>query len=94
MSGAQDVASQRTLVAVVEALSELPLRGMDAAAVRERTGISRDRAYRTLATLESCGWAVRTGVGGWRLTPRVTRVSERLRAALSEEISAHLGAGA
>ena len=92
MSG-YDVESQRTLATVVEALSELPLQGMTASALQTRTGVSRDRIYRTLATLETVGWAQRSPSGAYRLAPRLTQIAERVRQALAEEFRAHLGVG-
>ena len=75
--------SQQLLVRVVETLSVDPLRGQSLARLVETTGASRDQIYRALKNLEQAGWAAPAS-DGWRLAPRVTQLSERLRRAIAD----------
>ena len=53
---------------------------------------SRDQVFRALKNLEHSGWAEQTR-HGWRLTRRLTRISERLRLAIADLHRAYLGQG-
>lgn len=77
--------SQQVLLQVVDALAERPLNGLPLADVVTRLGrsASRDQVYRALKNLELAGWAEAAGEA-WRLTPRLTRASERVRVAIAD----------
>ena len=70
--------SQQLLMQVIDILSDAPLRSASLADLVERTGAGRDQAFRAAKNLEIYGWAEMT-VEGWRLTPRLTQLSERVR---------------
>ena len=77
--------SQQVLLRVLDALAERPLNGLPLAEVVSRLGASasRDQVYRALKNLELAGWAEMSG-DAWRLTPRLTRASERVRVAIGD----------
>ena len=75
---------QQALLQVIDVLAERPLAPLSLADIDTRLeGVSRDRIYRALKNLELAGWAEQSG-GAWRLTPHLTRASERLRVALAD----------
>ena len=75
---------QQALLQVIDVLAERPLAPLSLADIDTRLeGVSRDRIYRALKNLELAGWAEQAG-GAWRLTPHLTRASERLRIALAD----------
>lgn len=83
---------QQRLVAVVELLAERPFEPLGAADAAARLKCTRDQARRTLVNLELAGWAWRAeGASEWKLAPRVTQISERLRVAIGELHRAYLG---
>ena len=76
--------SQQTLLAVLEALIEgdEPFAGRELQLLigeRDRTAV-----YRALKNLELAGWAEQAPGGVWRCTPRIGRLSERVRRALQD----------
>ena len=75
--------SQQLLIKLTETLAVDPLRAQSPAQLIELTGASRDQIYRALKNLELGGWA-EASTDGWRLSPRVTQFSERLRCAIAE----------
>ena len=86
-------ASQQHLLAVLEILIEadnpfagLPLKAIVADGDRSQT-------FRALKNLESAGWAEQTPGGAWRVTPRIGRLSERVRRALNDLGAAYLSPG-
>lgn len=84
---------QQRIVAMVELLAERPFDVLGAGEAAARIGCTRDQARRTLVNLELAGWAWRVaGSGEWRLAPRVTQLSERLRLAIAELHRTYLGA--
>ena len=79
-------ASQQVLLRVIEALGATPLQPQSLNLLRRATGLtdaSRDQVFRALKNLEWAGFAERTP-GGWRLTPKVTQISERIRRAIHD----------
>lgn len=83
--------SQRTLMAVVEALAATPLAPQTTEELhRQLSGrASNDQVWRTLQNLEAQGWTEKRG-GGWALSPRLTRLSERLRIDIAQAHHAYL----
>ena len=77
--------SQQVLLRVLDALAERPFNGLPLADVVSRLGTSasRDQVYRALKNLELAGWAELSG-DAWRLTPHLTRASERVRVAIAD----------
>ena len=73
--------SQQLLMQVVECLAVEPLTPQSRARLAETTGASPDQVYRTLKNLELGGW-VCVSSNGWRLSPRITQLAERLRLAI------------
>lgn len=74
--------SQQGLLQLVEVLSRRLLQPTTITELVMATGQTRDRIFRTLRNLEEAGWAEKMGEG-WMLSPSLTRMSERLRAALA-----------
>ena len=84
--------SQQHLIQVVEALAERPLSTVGVDELAERLGCSRDQAYRTLRNLELADWAwQQEGTSAWRIAPRLTQLSERVRLAIADLHRAYLG---
>ena len=75
--------ASQALLRVVEELSLHPLDPSPLERLVERCGHPRDRVYRACRNLEHAGWAERTA-SGWRLRPRITRLSERMRIAIAD----------
>lgn len=75
---------QQRLVAVVEALAENLIEGRTASEVGEAIETSAVQAFRTLKNLEIAGWAEQLSTGYWRLSPTVTRISDRVRQTLAD----------
>ena len=78
--------SQQVLLQVLDALVERPFNGLPLAEVVSRLGASasRDQVYRALKNLELAGWAELAGDAAWRLTPHLTRASERVRVSIAD----------
>ena len=76
--------SQQLLIEVVDALTLRPFEPVPLVDIVDRAGESRDAVFRACKNLELAGWAEQTGGRGWRLTPHLTGISERLRVALSD----------
>ena len=84
--------SQQVLLAAIEVLAERPLAGVDIAELTARLGCSRDQAYRAVRNLELAGWASQPEGGAvWRIAPRATQLSERVRLAIADLHRAYLG---
>ena len=83
--------SQRALMAVVEALAATPLAPQTTEALQRKAQgrISKDQVWRALQNLEAQGWAEKRG-GGWAVSPRLTRLSERLRIDIAQAHHAYL----
>lgn len=73
--------SQQAALRALDRLGEAPLAPQTASALAEDLGLTKDAAFRALQNLEHAGFAERLGAG-WRLAPRLARISERLRADL------------
>ena len=83
---------QQTVLAVIDVLAERPLAGVTTDELVERLGCSRDQAYRTARNLELAGWVWQPeGTAVWRIAPRVTQLSERVRLAIADLHRAYLG---
>ena len=76
--------SQQTLLAVLEALSLRPLVGTTGEALATAAQISSTKAFRAVKNLELAGWAEAAPGGGWRLTPKASALSERVRVAIAD----------
>ena len=87
--------SQQTLLRVIDVLARQPLRGMAMAEVfdlvNQHAVVSRDQVFRALRNLELAGWAEQERAGDWRLTPKLTFISERCRLAISDLHRTYLG---
>ena len=82
--------SQRALMAVVEALAATPLAPQTTEELHRKVkGPSKDQVWRALQNLEAQGWAEKRG-GGWAVSPRLTRLSERLRIDIAQAHHAYL----
>ena len=86
-------ASQQALMLIVEILAERPFHGALVADLVPMTGKSRDQVFRALNNLAIAGWAEQTPGGGWRLTPRITQLSERVRIAIADLHDTYLQRG-
>ena len=90
MSGDYENKSQRHLMVVVEALAATPLAPQTTEELhRQIKGVSKDQVWRALQNLEAQGWAEKRG-GGWAVSPRLTRLSERLRIDIAQAHHAYL----
>ena len=82
--------SQRHLMVVVEALAATPLVPQTTEELhRKIKGVSKDQVWRTLQNLDAQGWAEKRG-GGWAVSPRLTRLSERLRIDIAQAHHSYL----
>ena len=77
-------ANQQILLEVVEVLSRQPFEPTPLARLAKQVHASRDPVFRAVKNLELAGWAEQTPGGGWRLTPLITRISERTRLAIAD----------
>ena len=75
---------QQALLKVLDALGERPLDALTVEGLAGDLRLARGMVLRTLETAEKAGWVEQAPQGRWRLTPRVTRMSERLRLAMAE----------
>ena len=83
---------QQTLLVAIEVLAERPLAGIGVDELAKRLGCSRDQAYRAARNLELAGWANQPeGSAVWRIAPRATQLSERVRLAIADLHRAYLG---
>ena len=82
--------SQQTLLRVFEALAADPLTPRTVASLK-RAGGSRDQIFRALHNLRIGGWAEQVADDAWRLTPRVTQLSEQVRLAIADTHRFYLG---
>lgn len=86
------VRSQQAMLAVIEALAHNPFEGMAMPQlVRALPGLTRDQIYRSVANLQLAGWAEEVS-GGFRLTPKITTISQRVSLALRDLHTRYLGA--
>ncbi len=75
--------TSQALLRLVEELGRAPLQPQTIAQLMESLGEPRDRVMRALRNLEHAEWAEQ-GPGGWRLAPRIVRLSERMRLAIAD----------
>ncbi len=75
--------SQQTLIAVIEALAADPLQAKSLAGLPSELATNRDQVFRALKNLEMVGWVEQCG-DAWRLSARVTLLSENLRRAIAD----------
>ena len=71
-------ASQQRLLTLLGYLAEHPLESFEASALAATLGESVNATWRDLKNLEAGGWAEQCATG-WRVSPSLTRFSERLR---------------
>ena len=77
--------NQVNLIRVVEYMAQDILTAKTLKELHEVLEISRDQAFRTLWNLRERGW-VEESAGGYRLSPRLTVISDRLRLAVADTI--------
>ncbi len=78
--------------AMAEALGASPAAARRLTDLARETGMAKQQAIAALKSLEEVGWAERAPAGGWRLTPELTRISQRLAAAIADLHRTYLGA--
>ena len=76
--------SQQTLLRLLDVLALDPLGTAPLPTLVAACNAPRDHVFRALKNLELAGWVAQTPSGGWRLTPRLTLISERLRIAIAD----------
>ncbi len=81
--------SQQTLIKVATALSQDPLTPK-APAQLVTDDLSRDQVFRALKNLEAAGWAEQVA-DAWRISGRLTHISERVRVAIADVHHHYLG---
>ena len=89
--GPYESAMCQCLLRVLEALGEEPIAGLTSAALAERLREPRDRVYRALRNAEQAGWVTQGGASAWRLTSKITRSSEQVRAKIAALAADSLG---
>lgn len=77
-------AAQQTLLRVIEALAVNPMAPKSTAHLTKAVEAPRDQVFRALQNLALADWAGQLPDGGWRLTPRATRISEEFRLAIAD----------
>ncbi len=82
--------AQQNLVRMVEYLAEDILQAKTQKELAEALGISKDQAFRTLWNLKDRGWAEESA-NGFRLSPRLTMIADKLRRAVADTLDAYLG---
>ena len=85
--------SQQRLLKVLDALGKRLLEDVPLQDLQDACGGSRDQTFRACKNLEQAGWATQTPSGGWRLTGRLTGISERLRLAIHDLHHTYLNPG-
>ncbi len=80
MSGAGYVSGpQQCMLRVLDELGRHPCTYRSVAELAGALDASRDQVFRCLRNLEHAGWAEQAGTARWRLTPTITKISERVR---------------
>ena len=87
------VRSQQAVLQVIETLALSPFDGMAVPQLtRALPALTRDQIYRAVANLQLAGWVEEVS-GGYRLSPTITTISQRVSLALSDLERRFLGAG-
>ena len=81
--------NQQNLMRVIEYLAQDILIPKSQQELAEVLDLSKDKVFRTLWNLEEQGW-VEASAGGYRLSPRMTRISDQLRLAVADVIRKHI----
>lgn len=81
--------SQQTLIKVVRYLAQDILIPKTLKEIHEALNISRDVAFRTCWNLQGAGW-VEEGAYGYRLSPGLTIIADRLRQAVADTLRKYL----
>lgn len=84
--------AQQNLIRVVEYLAEDILQAKTQKELAEALDISKDQAFRTLWNLKDRGW-IEESANGFRLSPRLTMIADRLRQAVADTLRSYLGQG-
>jgi len=82
--------NQQNLCSVVEYLSEDIIQPKTLKEIHEALGLSRDQAFRTMWNLKDRGWVEETA-RGYRLSPRIVKIADRLRLAVADTLREYLG---
>ena len=85
--------SRQRLLRLVEAAGERPLEWQDPRRLAAEVGAERSSVFRDLKNLEEAGWMEANEAGFWRLSPKLTRIAERLRREIGEIHRTYLGDG-
>ncbi|MBF0487868.1 MAG: hypothetical protein HQK98_06880 [Nitrospirae bacterium] len=84
--------SQQTLIKVVEYLAMDVLEPRALKDIQEGLGISKDTAFRTIWNLKDLGWVEESAIiGGYRLSPQMINIADRLRLAIGDLIRKYQG---
>ncbi len=81
--------NQQALMKVIEYLAQDILIPKTQKEVAEALGLSRDVTFRTLWNLQNREW-VEEYADGYRLSPRMTMISDRLRLAIADTLRKYL----
>ena len=82
--------SQQRLLRVLGHLAAHPLESFTVSALAEALGESKNAIFRDLQNLQAAVW-VESRDGSWRISPTLTRFSERLRVDIAALHNTYLG---
>ena len=81
--------NQQTMMKIIEYLAQDILMPKTQKEIMEAMGISRDVVFRTLWNLQDREWAEECAQG-WRISPKLVHIAERLRLALADTLRKYL----
>lgn len=81
--------NQQTMAKVTMYLAQDILTPKTVKEIMEALNLSRDVAFRTLWNLQDVGW-VEEGAYGYRLSPRLVVIADRLRQAVADTLKKYL----
>ena len=81
--------SQQNMGRVVEYMAQDILIPKSQKELMETLNLSRDQAFRTIWNLMYLGW-VEENAGAYRLSPKMTMISDRLRLAVADTIRKYI----
>jgi len=81
--------SQQNMGRVVEYMAQDILIPKSQKELMETLNLSRDQAFRTIWNLMHLGW-VEENAGAYRLSPKLTTISDRLRLAVADTIRKYI----
>ncbi len=84
--------NQQALMRVLEYLAQDILIPKTQKEISEALGLSRDVVFRTLWNLQDREWAEECAQG-WRISPKLVHIAERLRLALADVLKKYLPEG-